>query len=138
MATQVIFHHEDSQRVSLLDFLRPFWVVEQGTPLPPTSELNGKVPARVNHGRWLVDCPGGCPNAIIVSQVEPYFICIVCGSEENGGRWYAVVFPRDKAKLEAELLKRPARKAFEAGTRNWVPGETVAMVRRENREHGIG
>ena len=138
MARDIIFHHEDWQGVALPDFLRPHWVQGQRRPLPPLSEASGEIKATVNHGRWIVDCPNeGCGNAIVVSQVEPYYICTDCGSEENGGRWYVVIFPGAKATIEALLLKRPARRSFEAGTRNWSPAESVAGLRRENREHGV-
>ena len=138
MVRDIIFHHEDWQGVTLQDFLRPHWVRAQGTPLPPLSEASGEVRASVNQGRWIAECPDGCRNAIVVSQGEPYYICADCGSEGNGGRWYAVVFPRGKAAIEAELLKRPARRPFEAKTRNWSPGESASALRRENREHGVG
>ena len=138
MAPDTIFHHEDWQSVDLAAFLRPFWVVTQGTPLPALEDVSGSIIAVVNQGRWIAECPEGCRNAIVVSQVEPYYICTDCGSEGNGGSWYAVVFPRSKAAIEAELLKRPARKSFEAETRNWLPGETLTAIRRENRDQGVG
>ena len=139
MKIDLIIHHEDWQGALLEDFLRPYWVNGQRTPLPPLSEVSGQVQANVNHGRWIVDCPSeGCGNAIVVSQREPYYICTDCGSPENGGRWYCVIYPSDKAQVEVELLKRPEDKPLLAETRNWTPGESVADLRRGNRQHGIG
>ena len=135
----MIVHHEDWQGASLEDFLRPYWVTTQATPLPPLSEVSGEVQANVNHGRWIVDCPNeGCGNAIVVSEREPYYICTDCGSQENGGRWYVVAFPPDKSDIEAVLLERPTIRPFDAETRNWSPCETVSTLRRENRQRGIG
>ena len=138
MDRQIIFHHENLQVVPFQDFLRRHWALSHGTPLPPLSDTSGELRASVNHGRWVVDCPNdGCRNAILVSQREPYYICTDCGSPENAGRWYAVIFPSNKSEIEAVLLKRPALKPSEAETRNWTPGEAAAALRRENREHGV-
>ena len=107
---------------------------------PPTSEVAGSVAAELEHGRWIVKCPNrpvGCGGALNASLTEPVFLCADCGSPENGGKWYAVVFPPDRAAIEAMLLRRPAVLADSAINRNWIPGESLGDLRRENAEHGI-
>ena len=107
-------------------------------PEPTPATIAGRVQARVNHGRWLVDCPG-CNSALVIDLDEPVYMCVECGNAANGGRWLRVIFPRQRKGIEAELLKRPyGRNPEDAPTRNWEPGETVADLRRENAEHGIG
>jgi len=51
-----------------------------------------------------------------------------------------VTVPSNRKAIEAELLKRPinGRNPAEAINRNWEPGETVATLKKENAEHGIG
>ena len=91
----------------------------------------------MSEGRWVADCPEGCGNALCVSEAEPYFLCHICGSPANGGRWYRVGFPAAKRQIERELLKRPLNHARLPATRNWRPGETVEQLVEENRRHGV-
>jgi len=110
-------------------------------PLPEPTEANisGQVAARINHGRWLVDC-GGCNSALVVDLSQPVFMCVECGNAANDGKWFAVTVPSNRKAIEAELLKRPwsGRNPSEAVNRNWEPGETVAALKQENTDHGIG
>ena len=107
-------------------------------PEPTPATIAGRVQARINHGRWLVDCPG-CNSALVVDLSEQVFMCVECGNAANDGRWLQVTLPRNRKAIEAELLQRPfGRNPADAPTRNWEPGETVADLRRENAEHGIG
>ena len=51
---------------------------------PPLAASKGELQARINQGRWLVDCPvPGCGNAIIASYREPFFWCWNCGNQGN-------------------------------------------------------
>ena len=99
----------------------------------------GTVAARINHGRWLVDC-GGCNSALVVDLSHPGFMCVECGNAANEGKWFTVTVPSNRKAIETELLKRPmnGRNPAEAVNRNWEPGETVATLRQENTDHGIG
>ncbi len=83
----------------------------------------GQVAAYVNHSRWVADCP--CGGAELVSRHRD-FLCGSCGGQGT------VQWPRPRKQIEAALLERPVE-----GTRNWWPGETVAMLRAENLEAGI-
>lgn len=88
------------------------------------------VAARVNHGRWLWDCPL-CGGAQVCTPADPRAFCVECW---NGGsdRWWPVLFPEERADIELVLDARPLEQ-----NRNWSPGETVMDLRRENVEHGL-
>ncbi len=98
---------------------------------------NPKVKARLNHGRWIVDCPLGCNSASLVYPGKPY----ICGdhyprvfSDDPGAaadevarayelkHVYDVVFPGDKADIERALKSRPL------DLQNWFPnGHPLAI-----------
>ena len=88
--------------------------------------------ARVNHGRWIVDCPW-CRSAQDVDPDDLVFFCLDCGSEAVDGKWCKVEIPASsrREKLETILAARP-----DARNRNWE-GESVAELARENRDYGI-
>jgi len=95
---------------------------------------NGTVKAEVNHGRWIITCPtAGCGGAVVACKADMVFMCPYCANRDNNGSWYRVVFPRDKAQIEAQLIKRP-----DARKRNWEIGETVTDLANENKARGIG
>lgn len=85
----------------------------------------------VNHGKWIVMCPS-CPSANRASRIDPKFMCCECWNEQTGGAWLPVAFPADADQIEEVLMARPDRH-----TRNWLPGETVDSLAREN-EHFLG
>lgn len=85
-------------------------------PAIHSGETVDVLEARVNHGRWMVDCPD-CPvGAVLASMTDPRFVCVVCGSGPH-----AVVFPDDQERIESALVHRPKE------NRNWSPGEDVEM-----------
>lgn len=83
------------------------------------------VVARVDHGRWITDCECGAGNAAHPDWGEVR--CFGCGAVHK------VTFPERRKQIEGLLLARPV-----TANRNWLPGETVKDLRRENEEHGIG
>lgn len=89
----------------------------------PTEVSAVPVKAHLDTGRWIGHCPLGCRGAELVSMVDPFFLCTSCGS---GDKWWPVVFPGNKAKIEAEVVKR-------ADVRGWAwnPGETLKSLRAE-------
>jgi len=99
--------------------------------LPFKVSVQGAVKAEINHGRWIVRCPA-CSGAEEADPGEPIFYCLSCGNDENGGHVMQVVFPDDRAAIEAALLRR------EMGNRNWAPGESLSDLEMENAEHGLG
>lgn len=84
------------------------------------------VPARVNHGRWITDCPN-CKGGAFT---HPDWKLACCG--ECGCVMRRVEFPVAVAAIEVVLLARPTR-----DVQNWLPDETVADLLRENAEHGV-
>jgi hypothetical protein len=92
-----------------------------GRVLSGTSEV--AVAARIDAGRWLADCPVGCGGAEMVSAADPVFICISCGSDD---KWWPVIFPGNRAAIEAEIVKRTDINGW-----GWTPGETLAQLRLE-------
>lgn len=110
------------------------WTVKkwwQATSLPPFSAIQagttiGSVPAEVNQGRWVVQCPDlDCPCAILASDTDRRFVCPYCGAGV-----FAVDWPADHAAIEASLLERPVK-----DTRNWTAGESVDDLAAENERY---
>lgn len=114
--------------------------------------------ARLNHGRWIADCPN-CNSADFAVPGED-FACLVEAlgrareefravgrdtfsntREELLARaveirallpHYPVEFPKNKAAIDAAVAGRPVE------NQNWEPGETLAFLARENEAHGVG
>ena len=141
MADDYIVQHQDLQPEPYLTMVRGMYMRMGFGPLPDPTEANisGEVAARINQGRWLVDCPG-CNSALVVDLSQPVFMCVECGNAANDGKWFQVTIPTNRKAIEAELLKRPwnGRNPADAKNRNWEPGETVATLKQENTDHGIG
>ncbi len=94
--------------------------------------LHRFIPAEINHGRWIVNCPEpGCRGASLADPARPIFMCPSCWNATHGHYWLQVEFPTEREAIEAELLARPL-----AANRNWVPGESVEQLRRDNAAHG--
>lgn len=97
--------------------------------------VDRKVRARVNHGRWIVDCPDpDCGGAELVSPEERVFFCCECRNRRARHALLPVVFPKPgvRADIETYLRARPNE-----ANQNWKPGETVVQLRDENRAEGI-
>lgn len=89
--------------------------------------------ARVDHGRWLADCPfDGCRSAQLVSPNDPRFFCPECLNAQVAGAFVAVEWPAEPEKVEALLARRPS-----PANRNWIPTETLADLRAENAANGV-
>jgi len=91
------------------------------------SKSSEPVKAFVNKGNWLVICPhcGGAEYA----WEEGWFFCCSCKNSYLGHRYRRLVFPTDRAEIEAALVVRPLE------NRNWHITETVEDLERENKEH---
>jgi hypothetical protein len=50
---------------------------------------------------------------------------------DKEGRAYEIVFPKDKDKIMKELRKR------DKANMNWLPGESLADIVKENKKHGV-
>ena len=88
---------------------------------------HARVPARAYCGMWIVDCER-CRNAEQLNRFQPAVMCTYCGVHIE------IVWPPDDMVMSIErlLLMRPI-----PYTQNWMPGETVADLMKENAEHGV-
>lgn len=84
--------------------------------------------ARVNHGRWIADCPFGCGGAEYVNLDDPVFFCCECRNRAVDHHPVKVELPDKKRRdrIEQLLAQRPI------GRRHWQPGETVGHLETEN------
>jgi hypothetical protein len=141
MADDYIVQHNDLQPEPYLVMVRRMYMgMGFGPLLEPTEDnIVGEVSARINHGRWIADC-SGCNSALVVDLGQLAFMCVECGNSNNGGKWLKIILPKNRKAIETELLKRPCngRNPAEAVNRNWEPGETLATLKQENTDHGIG
>ena len=95
--------------------------------LPQSGVLNGPpLKARVNVGRWVVDCE--CNGAELAFD-EGVFMCQSCFNAKHGHKYRQVIFPKNRPAIERVLLQRPEP------NRNWRPGETVGQLTAENDAH---
>lgn len=117
---------DDMHPAGAHDFFRRV-AAHRGWPEPTGTSLT-PVLARLDAGRWLADCPLGCNGAEWVSQADPVFLCLSCGS---GGQWWPVEFPAEKTGIDNEVTKRAAINAW-----GWNPGETLADLRAETGRLG--
>ncbi len=97
--------------------------------------------ARVNHGRWIADCPRRyCANAM---RLEPGQATFHCGGAGGCLMVADIEWPADADSIWEALLERPV-----PTTRNWYPdghveavrlnlphGQTAADLRAEQREY---
>ena len=127
-----MLYHEDIHNGSIWRFVAGIHQRYRGTLPQPTNAAAGTVRAEANHGEWLVLCLNPeCNSALTVSKAEPFFLCAECGSPENEGRWYGVVWPDRLAEVEEVLDVRPTV------NRNWVYPEPLAALLAENIVHDL-
>jgi hypothetical protein len=112
------------------------------------------VVAQINQGAWIAKCE--CGGAEFVLPTEPIFFCWGCCNRKNGSKLRPVTFPKNHREIEDEVLKREVDdqrgitdkdRAYNArplvvfadengehpASRSWVPGETVATLRKQNK-----
>lgn len=107
------------------------WPGHQTHGLPQELAPGPVLAAFVNHGRWIVQCPG-CPLVSLASRQDHRFFCSECGNALDGGRWLPVRWPEDWETIEQVLGARLDRR-----TRNWSPGERIEELRAENVANGV-
>ncbi len=131
-----IITHEDIFRLPYGEFVR--YSASRKSMQAPAQDgvTDGEIVAYVNHGRWVAECPD-CAGAQLVSELERRFWCLNCGNAAVNFAWRHVRMPQKRTAIEAELVIRPAARSERAITRNWLPGETVEDLQRENVEHGV-
>lgn len=86
-----------------------------------------RVKAFASWGRWVAPCPR-CPSALDLEPQTPVFQCWECGTRAE------VEWPSEEMVygIERLLLMRP-----DVTKQNWLPGETLVDLVRENGAHGI-
>lgn len=97
------------------------WLLRHGWPIITDWQQKGQIPAYVNHGRWVADCP--CGGAELVAEGRR-MVCGSCGLNSP------VTFPANTDEIERVLHDRR-----DTAARNWYPGETVEMLEAENMEN---
>lgn len=97
--------------------------------VPPKH--NQPIFVMVNHGRWVATCPW-CNSAQLAFTEDRWFLCSDCLNSACGGQSVEVKWPDDESEIEKILSLRP-----DVSTQNWVWGETVDGLIRENEEHGV-
>lgn len=67
---------------------------------PPAGLILGhKIYARINHGRWVADCP--CGSAQVVTPADQRMACTECGAG-----WFQLLYPEDADAAEAEVIDK--------------------------------
>jgi|ETNmetMinimDraft_23_1059889.scaffolds.fasta_scaffold120158_2 hypothetical protein len=133
-----ILTHEDMFTLGYGKFIRGMAAKKSmHSPAQDGAEKVAAVQAYINHGRWVIECPD-CNGAQIASEEERRFWCLGCGNASVNFAWRHVRMPRERADIEAVLLRRPAARSDKAITRNWLPGETLRELEMENASHGVG
>lgn len=100
---------------------------------PPATDLADALPllARVDHGRWLVDCDT-CKSAEAIWYDAPMMFCRSCRNPSTHGMWRKVALPKERNDIIAILNLRPTQH------QNWSPGDTLEELRADNELHQIG
>ena len=146
----------DRAHMKYVPWLDAMHQVHRGQDAPDIPiTRTGQVEALINSGR----CLWVCPTCNSVTPVEDRLattpvgstgtgatwdltptpahyghpsICVQCGSD-----WVDVMFPTNRADIEAELLKQPGHRGF-APVRNWRPGWTIEYLEeRTARANGL-
>lgn len=115
-------------------FLPAFYFAPPGrlVAIPGGTAPGKRVEARVNHGRWLVECPT-CAAAQVASHGDRRFLCHGCLNAASGGKWIRVDWPPPPviARVEELLDVRDVEH------QNWTPDEPIEWLEAENERHGL-
>jgi len=116
-------------------YLNLSWEAYNVSVIKPMLEKYGVKPeiseseplmAEVNHGRWIVRCECGGAEKM---WEEGWFICQSCWNAGHKHKYRQAVFPSGRNQIEKLLLRRQIQ------NRNWIPGETLEQLDKENEEH---
>lgn len=103
------------------------WASKKGVTVP-SGEPVGSVQARVNHSRWLADCPD-CAGAMMLREGQTTFVCGNCLNVAVGAP-RTVVWPAEDPAPPLNVRPLPDQ-------RNFAPPETVEDLIAENVERGL-
>lgn len=109
-------------------------LLRAGVPVDLPAAVEGDpLVVRVDHGRWLVECPV-CGEAQYAGRHDRRFLCITCYRSGEWRAWRAVEWPTDDEIDVAERLLR----ARAVRARNWRPDrEPIEHLARENAVRGL-
>ena len=122
--TEIQEQHESMPGISMLQYCGSI-AIGNGLPVPAPDNFEGTLRAQLHRGLWVVLCPEEkCSSAVAVTSVDPKSFCPDCGAG-----WFHVKFPKNKAAIITELMKRPIYRPglFHA---NWS-GQTMVDLRAE-------
>lgn len=108
----------------------------QGRLLKRPTKVSKKAVAavRVEHGRWLADCPW-CKAAVFAPLTDPRFFCPECMNTPVAGEFVRLQMPDEQTREQiVELLV----KVPDESCRNWLSHETVAELARQVHEFNGG
>jgi len=108
--------------------------MRSGCPLPGDMQVDEDLTLipRVNHGRWIVDCPSQFCRGAELAREDGLFMCQSCFNASYGRKYLSVKFPRYRGSIEQVLSRRQ-----NAENRNWSQGETITKLRVENKRFGV-
>lgn len=115
--------------------VRAFWQPSRYDPAlaaaleAKTAPMTEAVLARVDHGRWVVDCPS-CSSAQYGCKTDHRFMCVECHNVTANGLWRPVIWPKNHEQIEKALAHRAT------ANHHWRPGETIAQLEAENAAGG--
>ena len=115
--------YDDYKKNTLLQGLAKY-----GLKYQPVLVGDKPLVAFVNHGEWLVKCECGGAEKM---WEEEMFLCQSCWNGKHGHRVRQATFPKNRKQIETLLDIRPL------DNRNWNSNETLADLRRENKEHKV-
>ena len=108
--------HDAMLGVTMLQYLGASFRGNKRT-LPDRKNVEGSVRAELYRGLWIARCPhADCSDACAVTTETPVYACPACGAG-----WFKVLFPDNKAAIEAEVMKRPAHRNGNLIHANWNP-----------------
>jgi len=144
------FHHPDprwsgttaAERIVLAHWHKETHGFNVTLPTMQTNKVTAH--ARVDWGRWIVDCPW-CTSAQNASREDHRFFCVECGNAAVRGQWITVIWPDENDLVQVEMLlsMRPSRDN-QFWTPTWatyapkhLPREEISVLVDENKEHGV-
>lgn len=101
-------------------------LVRYGHPVPSGVDASRTAYARLDHGRWIVQCPE-CSSAQLAASTDPRFYCIECGNSGTGA-WLPVIWPDDRLAVETEALGR-------SGPAVWAHPDDPGLAAQHVRRH---
>lgn len=90
--------------ISYRDFIEHLAGAFRHKPDWTAVDQNKPLNAIVRDGRWLVECD--CGEFYYVHWADPLGFCPTCGNVTSDGRVRPIIFPTDRAAIEAALLER--------------------------------